>query len=121
MPCQGKCPEWTKGLIMKQKIIGLGFGPGGYIGIGDRIFSGKDATQCAVVALITDNSIEYPDAMHRIYAAYTSDNQMISSFLRNMKEEWTLPFSAHSIRSNKLENLTKWLVVVSLQYSVAKF
>ena len=65
---------------MKQKIIGLGFGPGGYIGIGDRIFSGKDAAQSAVVALITDNSIEYPDALHRIYVAYTADNQMISSF-----------------------------------------
>lgn len=62
---------------MKQKIIGLGFGPGGYVGIGDRIFSGN---QLVVVASITDNSVEYPDALHRIYATHTADNQMISSF-----------------------------------------
>ena len=62
---------------MKQKIIGLGFGHGGYIGIGDKVFSGNKA---AVVALITDNSVEYHDAMHRIYTAYTADNQIISSF-----------------------------------------
>ena len=62
---------------MEQKIIGLGFGPGGCINVGDTVFSGK---QKAVIASIVDNSVEYPDALHRIYVAYSVDNQMITSY-----------------------------------------
>jgi len=63
---------------MSQKIIGLGFGPGGCIMLGDKVYRGNVGG--VEVAQIVDNSVEFPDSLHRIYVTYTKENYMISSY-----------------------------------------
>lgn len=57
---------------MAAKIKALLFDNGSRIEVGQNVAGGA-------VAKIIDRSVEYPDALHRIYHAYTDNNKLIAS------------------------------------------